>query len=149
MDADVVGSTGRLSDGDAGGASSAAVMHHSHSTPAGVDGGGARTTPPATPKKGGKMLAIRVQMLDDSVTIFQVQVRGGGGGIDAAPPTFRGRTPALVGPGKVRPVQWGRAAVVGGACMEPSPENCCSIPRIECSDNYDSLTLSYSRYLIE
>jgi hypothetical protein len=48
-------------------------MHHSHSTPAGVDGGA--RTPPATPKKGGKMLAIRVQMLDDAVTIFQVQVR--------------------------------------------------------------------------
>lgn len=48
-------------------------MHHSHSTPAGVDGGA--RTPPATPKKGGKMLAIRVQMLDDTVTIFQVQVR--------------------------------------------------------------------------
>jgi FERM/RhoGEF/pleckstrin domain protein 2 len=47
-------------------------MHHSHSTPAGVDGGA--RTPPATPKKGGKMLAIRVQMLDDAVTIFQVQM---------------------------------------------------------------------------
>lgn len=51
-------------------------MHHSASTPAGVDGagaGGART-PPLTPKKGGKMLAIRVQMLDDTISMFQIQV---------------------------------------------------------------------------
>ncbi|XP_052753774.1 FERM, ARHGEF and pleckstrin domain-containing protein 1-like isoform X2 [Galleria mellonella] len=49
-------------------------MHHSASTPAGVDcaGGGSRT-PPATPKKGGKMLAVRVQMLDDSISMFQIQ----------------------------------------------------------------------------
>lgn len=64
------GSTGQLSNasGIAGGG-----MHHSLSTPAGVDGGGSRTPPP-TPKKGGKMLAIRIQMLDDTVTIFQIQV---------------------------------------------------------------------------
>jgi len=48
-------------------------LPHSHSTPAGVDGG--TRTPPATPKKGGKMLAVRVQMLDDSVTMFQVQAK--------------------------------------------------------------------------
>ena len=37
---------------------------------------GARSkTPPGTPKKCGKLLGIRVQMLDDSVTLFQVQVR--------------------------------------------------------------------------
>ncbi|RVE52060.1 hypothetical protein evm_003338 [Chilo suppressalis] len=49
-------------------------MHHSASTPAGVDGaGGGSRTPPATPKKGGKMLAVRVQMLDDSISMFQVQ----------------------------------------------------------------------------
>lgn len=47
-------------------------MPHSHSTPAGVDGGS--RTPPATPRKAGKMLAVRVQMLDDSITMFQVQV---------------------------------------------------------------------------
>lgn len=65
---DTSDSTAQLSSaGSTGGG-----MHHSHSTPAGVDGGA--RTPPATPKKGGKMLAIRVQMLDDSVTIFQVQV---------------------------------------------------------------------------
>ncbi|XP_039745322.1 FERM, ARHGEF and pleckstrin domain-containing protein 1 isoform X1 [Pararge aegeria] len=46
-------------------------MHHSASTPAGVDGGA--RTPPATPKKGGKMLAVRVQMLDDSISMFQIQ----------------------------------------------------------------------------
>ncbi|XP_066587472.1 uncharacterized protein [Prorops nasuta] len=48
-------------------------MPHSHSTPAGVDGGS--RTPPATPRKGGKMLAVRVQMLDDSITMFQVQAK--------------------------------------------------------------------------
>jgi FERM/RhoGEF/pleckstrin domain protein 2 len=31
-------------------------------------------TPPTTPRRGGKMLNVRVQMLDDSVTLFQVQV---------------------------------------------------------------------------
>jgi FERM/RhoGEF/pleckstrin domain protein 2 len=58
-------------DGGVGGGSSM-KLPHSHSTPAGVDGG--TRTPPTTPKKGGKMLAVRVQMLDDSVTMFQVQV---------------------------------------------------------------------------
>ncbi|XP_048506345.1 FERM, ARHGEF and pleckstrin domain-containing protein 1 isoform X2 [Athalia rosae] len=48
-------------------------MPHSHSTPAGVDGGS--RTPPATPRKAGKMLAVRVQMLDDTVTMFQVQAK--------------------------------------------------------------------------
>lgn len=56
-------------------------MHHSLSTPAGVDCGGSNSlfrTPPATPKKGGKMLAVRVQMLDDSITMFQVQAKAFG-----------------------------------------------------------------------
>ncbi|CAG9834087.1 unnamed protein product [Diabrotica balteata] len=69
------GSTGALSSTTGG--STSAGMHHSLSTPAGVDCGGSRT-PPATPKKGGKMLAIRVQMLDDTVTIFQVQAKAVG-----------------------------------------------------------------------
>lgn len=68
---DTSGSTGQLSSAGSAGVGGGG-MHHSHSTPAGVDGG--TRTPPATPKKGGKMLAIRVQMLDDTVTIFQVQV---------------------------------------------------------------------------
>ncbi|XP_011877009.1 PREDICTED: uncharacterized protein LOC105567071 [Vollenhovia emeryi] len=51
-------------------------MPHSHSTPAGVDGGS--RTPPATPRKAGKMLAVRVQMLDDSITMFQVQAKAMG-----------------------------------------------------------------------
>lgn len=57
-------------------ASSFSKLPHSQSTPVGVDGGvvGCSRTPPTTPKKGGKMLAVRVQMLDDSITIFQVQV---------------------------------------------------------------------------
>lgn len=45
-------------------------MTHSLSTPSGVDGSTA-----ATQRAGGKKLAIRVQMLDDSMTLFQVQVR--------------------------------------------------------------------------
>jgi hypothetical protein len=55
-------------------------LRHSHSTPltpgssSGVGMGDAARTPPATPKKGGKILAVRVQMLDDSITMFQVQV---------------------------------------------------------------------------
>lgn len=67
------GSLGQLSTGGGSANSTGARMHHSHSTPAGVDGGGSRT-PPTTPKKGGKMLAVRVQMLDDTITMFQVQV---------------------------------------------------------------------------
>ena len=44
-------------------------MTHSLSTPSGVDG------TPSTPRhRGGKKLAVRIQMLDDSVTMFQVQV---------------------------------------------------------------------------
>ena len=38
-------------------------------------GDGARSkTPPGTPKKSGKLLGVRVLMLDDSITLFQVQV---------------------------------------------------------------------------
>lgn len=44
-------------------------MTHSLSTPSGVDGS---TT--VTHRAGGKKLAVRVQMLDDSMTLFQVQV---------------------------------------------------------------------------
>lgn len=43
-------------------------MTHSLSTPSGVDGSASGVS------HGGKKLAIRVQMLDDSVTLFQVQV---------------------------------------------------------------------------
>lgn len=75
------GSTGQLSSTAnsiatiGGGNTGTGGMHHSLSTPAGVDCGGSGTSGvPSTPKKGGKMLAIRVQMLDDTVTIFQVQV---------------------------------------------------------------------------
>lgn len=50
-------------------------LAHAQSTPAGVDGSGTSLkTPPSTPKKMGKMLAVRVQLLDDSITVFQVQV---------------------------------------------------------------------------
>lgn len=43
-------------------------------------------TPPATPKKvGGKILSVKILMLDDTYTLFQIQVR--------TPPTaaFHGR----------------------------------------------------------
>lgn len=61
-----------MNDIDTFGMKGGSKMPHSHSTPAGVDGGS--RTPPATPRKAGKMLAVRVQMLDDSITMFQVQV---------------------------------------------------------------------------
>lgn len=42
-------------------------------------GDGARSkTPPGTPKKSGKLLGVRVQMLDDSITLFQVQAKASG-----------------------------------------------------------------------
>ncbi|XP_005178686.1 FERM, ARHGEF and pleckstrin domain-containing protein 1 isoform X5 [Musca domestica] len=45
-------------------------MKHSLSTPSGVDG------TPSTPRhRGGKKLTVRIQMLDDTVTIFQVQAK--------------------------------------------------------------------------
>lgn len=47
-------------------------MTHSLSTPSGVDGS---TSTSQHTRGGGKKLAVRVQMLDDSMTMFQVQVR--------------------------------------------------------------------------
>jgi len=45
----------------------------------GVSGDGSRSkTPPGTPKKSGKMMSVRVQMLDDSITLFQVQAKATG-----------------------------------------------------------------------
>ncbi|XP_030078798.1 FERM, ARHGEF and pleckstrin domain-containing protein 1 isoform X2 [Drosophila hydei] len=45
-------------------------MTHSLSTPSGVDG------TPSTPRhRGGKKLTVRIQMLDDSITMFQVQAK--------------------------------------------------------------------------
>jgi len=42
-------------------------------------GDGARSkTPPGTPKKSGKLLGVRVLMLDDSITLFQVQAKASG-----------------------------------------------------------------------
>lgn len=43
-------------------------MTHSISTPSGVDGSASNTG------RGSKKIGVRVQMLDDSVTLFQVQV---------------------------------------------------------------------------
>lgn len=45
-------------------------MTHSLSTPSGVDG-----STSTSHSRGGKKLAVRIQMLDDSMTMFQVQVR--------------------------------------------------------------------------
>ena len=39
-----------------------------------ADCGARSKTPPGTPKKAGKVVGVRVLMLDDSVTLFQVQV---------------------------------------------------------------------------
>lgn len=47
-------------------------MTHSLSTPSGVDGSSSATH---HSRGGGKKLAVRVQMLDDSMTMFQVQVK--------------------------------------------------------------------------
>lgn len=56
------------SAGSGGGTLKSNRMTHSLSTPSGVDGSAGHA-------HGGKKLAVRVQMLDDSVTLFQVQVR--------------------------------------------------------------------------
>jgi len=45
-------------------------MTHSLSTPSGVDGSASTNHT----RGGGKKLAVRIQMLDDSMTLFQVQV---------------------------------------------------------------------------
>ena len=39
-----------------------------------VEGGVRSKTPPGTPRKCGKLVGVRVLMLDDSVHLFQVQV---------------------------------------------------------------------------
>lgn len=45
-------------------------MTHSLSTPSGVDGSASTNHT----RGGGKKLAVRIQMLDDTMTLFQVQV---------------------------------------------------------------------------
>lgn len=49
--------------------SSCAKLPHSHSAEL------SKTPPPGAPKNPGKMLAIRVHMLDDNITLFQVQAK--------------------------------------------------------------------------
>lgn len=62
-------SGGGTGGGAGGGLPGAGRMTHSLSTPSGVDG------TPSTPRhRGGKKLTVRIQMLDDTVTMFQVQV---------------------------------------------------------------------------
>lgn len=62
-------SMGPAGGGGGGGLAGGARMTHSLSTPSGVDG-----TPSTQHNRGGKKLTVRVQMLDDSITMFQVQV---------------------------------------------------------------------------
>jgi hypothetical protein len=57
-----------LSTTDRSGVAAGTRMTHSLSTPSGVDG------TPSSHRAGGKKLSVRVQMLDDTITIFQVQV---------------------------------------------------------------------------
>jgi len=52
--------------------SSCAKLPHSHSAEI------SKTPPPGGPRNVGKMLAIRVHMLDDNVTLFQVQAKAFG-----------------------------------------------------------------------
>ncbi|XP_055607522.1 FERM, ARHGEF and pleckstrin domain-containing protein 1-like isoform X2 [Uranotaenia lowii] len=61
------GSTGGI------GTLSGTRMIHSLSTPSGVDG-----SLTASHSRGGKKLAVRIQMLDDTVTMFQVQAKAMG-----------------------------------------------------------------------
>ena len=77
MSLDSVGGGGAGSNTNTG-----SRMKHSLSTPSGVDGS---TTPHhrgstaginVSGGGGGKKLAVRVQMLDDTITMFQVQVSG-------------------------------------------------------------------------
>ncbi|XP_014262153.1 FERM, ARHGEF and pleckstrin domain-containing protein 1-like [Cimex lectularius] len=49
--------------------SSCAKLPHSHSAEI------SKTPPPGGPKNAGKMLALRVVMLDDNITLFQVQAK--------------------------------------------------------------------------
>lgn len=64
------GGGGRGDESSGMGTLSGTRMIHSLSTPSGVDG-----SISASQSRGGKKLAVRIQMLDDSVTMFQVQVR--------------------------------------------------------------------------
>ncbi|KAL1400301.1 hypothetical protein pipiens_007552 [Culex pipiens pipiens] len=62
------GGGGRGDESSGMGTLSGTRMIHSLSTPSGVDG-----SISASQSRGGKKLAVRIQMLDDSVTMFQVQ----------------------------------------------------------------------------
>ncbi|KAL9696898.1 hypothetical protein quinque_000339 [Culex quinquefasciatus] len=63
------GGGGRGDESSGMGTLSGTRMIHSLSTPSGVDG-----SISASQSRGGKKLAVRIQMLDDSVTMFQVQI---------------------------------------------------------------------------
>lgn len=69
MSLDSVGASGSGAGAGSAGGIAGSRMTHSLSTPSGVDG-----TSSSAVSRGGKKLAVRVQMLDDSVTLFQVQV---------------------------------------------------------------------------
>ncbi|XP_039435694.1 FERM, ARHGEF and pleckstrin domain-containing protein 1 isoform X2 [Culex pipiens pallens] len=67
------GGGGRGDESSGMGTLSGTRMIHSLSTPSGVDG-----SISASQSRGGKKLAVRIQMLDDSVTMFQVQAKAMG-----------------------------------------------------------------------
>lgn len=73
MSLDSMGPSSAVGGGSTGGGGvgtlSGTRMIHSLSTPSGVDG-----SISASHTRGGKKLAVRIQMLDDTVTMFQVQV---------------------------------------------------------------------------
>ncbi|XP_062717282.1 FERM, ARHGEF and pleckstrin domain-containing protein 2-like isoform X3 [Aedes albopictus] len=73
MSLDSMGPSSAVGGGSTGGGVgtlSGTRMIHSLSTPSGVDG-----SISASHTRGGKKLAVRIQMLDDTVTMFQVQAK--------------------------------------------------------------------------
>lgn len=69
MSLDSMGPSTVGAGGSGPGTLSGTRMIHSLSTPSGVDG-----SVSTSHSRGGKKLAVRIQMLDDTVTMFQVQV---------------------------------------------------------------------------
>ncbi|XP_055643716.1 FERM, ARHGEF and pleckstrin domain-containing protein 1 isoform X4 [Toxorhynchites rutilus septentrionalis] len=70
MSLDSMGPSTVGAGGSGPGTLSGTRMIHSLSTPSGVDGGVS-----SSHSRGGKKLAVRIQMLDDTVTMFQVQAK--------------------------------------------------------------------------
>lgn len=67
---------GQLNEEVASGSGSAAVTSGTDPAAAGANNRrSAQSSPVRSSSTGSKMMAVRVQMLDDSITVFQVQVR--------------------------------------------------------------------------